>query len=126
MVSIPIKLLPAVKRKSISFNQIDDQTMSRVRYRKVSEATGDEVPNDHIVKGFDLGGENYVLITDSDLAPLQPSKSREINLESFVLVDDINPLMYDSSYLVMPDKTVKPYALLASALDGTRRVGIGR
>lgn len=126
MVSIPIRLMPAVKRKSISFNQLDDQTMSRIRYRKVSEATGEEVPNEHIVKGFDMGAENYVLITDDDLAPLAPAKSKEIGLESFVPVEDLNPLMYDSSYLVVPDKTAKPYALLATALEGSGRVGIGR
>ena len=126
MVSIPIRLMPAVKRKSISFNQIDDQTMSRVRYRKVSEATGEEVPAEHIVKGFDMGAENYVLITDEDLAPLAPAKSKEIGLETFVPTDEVNPLMFDASYLVVPDKTPKPYALLATAMAGTGRVGIGR
>lgn len=126
MVSIPIRLMPAVKRKGISFNQLDDQTMSRIRYRKVSEATGEEVPTEHIVKGFDMGAENYVLITDDDLAPLAPAKSKEIGLETFVPSDDVNPLMFDASYLVVPDKTPKPYALLATAMAGTGRVGIGR
>lgn len=126
MVSIPIRLMPAVKRKSISFNQLDDQTMSRIRYRKVSEATGEEVPQEHIVKAFDLGAENYILVTDDDLAPLAPAKSKEINLETFVPVEEVNPMMFDSSYLVVPDKTAKPYALLATALEGSGRVGIGR
>ena len=126
MVSIPIRLLPAVKKKGISFNQLDDQTMSRIRYRKVSEATGEEVPAEHIVKGFDMGAENYVIITDDDLAPLAPAKSKEIGLETFVPVDDVNPLMFDASYLVVPDKTPKPYALLATAMAGSGRVGIGR
>lgn len=115
-----------MKRKSIAFNQIDDQTMSRMRLRKVSEATGEEVPSEHIVKGHDIGGGNYVLITDDDLAPLAPEKSKEINLETFVPIADVNPLMFDSSYLIVPDKTAKPYALLASAMAGGGRVGIGR
>jgi len=126
MVSIPIRLMPAVKRKSISFNQLDDQTMSRIRYRKVSEATGEEVSQDHIVKAFDMGAENYILVTDDDLAPLAPAKSKEINLETFVPSEEVNPMMFDSSYLVVPDKTAKPYALLATALEGSGRVGIGR
>ena len=126
MVSIPIRLLPAVKKKSISFNQLDDRTMSRVRYRKVNESTGEEVAAEHIVKGFDMGAENYVIITDDDLAPLAPAKSREIGLETFVPVDEVNPLMFDASYLVVPDKTPKPYALLATAMAGSGRVGIGR
>lgn len=126
MVSIPIRLVPAVKKKSIAFNQIDDRTMSRVRYRKVSEATGDEVPSQHIVKGYDMGAENYVLITDDDLAQLAPSKSKEIEIEVFVPTADVNPLMLDSSYLIVPDKTPKPYALLAAAMAGSGSVGIGR
>ena len=126
MVAIPIRLVPAVRRKSISFNQLDERSGSRIRYRKVSEATGEEVPPEHIVKGYDLGGSNYVLLTDDDLAPLAPAKSKEIGIESFVPIDDVDPLMFDSSYLVLPDRNVKPYVLLAEAMAGSDRVGIGR
>ena len=126
MVAIPIRLVPAVRKKSISFNQLDDRTMSRIRYRKVSEETGDEVPSEHIVKGYDLGGSNYVLLTDDDLAPLSPKKSKEIDLETFVPVADVDPMMFDSSYLILPDKNAKPYALLAEAMADSGRVGIGR
>jgi DNA end-binding protein Ku len=126
MVAIPIRLVPAVRKKSISFNQLDDRTMSRIRLRKVSEATGDEVPSEHIVKGYNLGGDSYVVITDDDLAPLQPKKSKDIGLDTFVPEADVNPLMFDSAYLVLPDKNAKPYALLAEAMAGSGRVGIGR
>ena len=126
MVAIPIRLVPAVRKKSISFNQLDDRSMSRIRYRKVSEENGEEVPSEHIVKGYDLGGGSYVILTDDDLAPLQPVKSREIGLETFVPEADVNPLMFDSAYLVLPDKNAKPYALLADAMAGSGRVGIGR
>ncbi len=126
MVAIPIRLVPAVRKKSISFNQLDDRTMSRVRYRKVSEETGDEVPTEHIVKGYDLGGSNYVILTDDDLSPLAPKKSKEIDLETFVPVDKVDPMMFDSSYLILPDKNAKPYALLAEAMADSGRVGIGR
>ncbi|HEY4331280.1 MAG TPA: Ku protein [Ilumatobacteraceae bacterium] len=126
MVSIPIRLMPAVKRKGISFNQLDDQTMSRIRLRKVSEASGEEVPQEHIVKAYDTGAENYVIITDDDLAPLAPAKSKEINLDTFVPIEDVNPLMFDSSYVIVPDKTAKPYVLLANAMAGSGRVGIGK
>lgn len=126
MVAIPIRLVPAVRKKSISFNQLDERDQARIRYRKVNEDTGEEVPNEHIVKGYDIGSANYVLITDEDLAPLSPAKSKEINLETFVPADDINPLMYDSSYLVLPDKNAKPYALLAEAMADSGRIGVGR
>jgi DNA end-binding protein Ku len=126
MVAIPIRLVPAVRKKSISFNQLDERDQSRIRYRKVNEDTGEEVPSEHIVKGYDVGSSQYVLITDDDLAPLAPAKSKEINLETFVPVEGLNPLMYDSSYLVLPDKNAKPYALLAEAMADSGRVGVGR
>lgn len=126
MVAIPIRLVSAVRKKSISFNQLDERSMSRIRYRKVSEDTGEEVPSEHIVKGFDLGGSNYVVLTDDDLGPLMPKKTKEIDLETFVPAADVDPMMFDSSYLVLPDHNVKPYALLASAMAGSDRVGIGR
>ncbi len=126
MVAIPIRLVPAVRKKSISFNQLDERDQSRIRYRKVNEATGEEVPSEHIVKGYDLGAATYVLVTDDDLAPLAPAKSKEIDLETFVPEADVNPLMFDSSYLVLPDKNAKPYALLADAMADSGRVGIGR
>jgi DNA end-binding protein Ku len=126
MVSIPIRLVPAVHRKNVTFNRIDDRNLARMRRREVNEATGEEVPSEHIVKGFDLGGGRYVVVTDDDLAPLAPAKSKEIELETFVPADDIDPVMFDSSYLVLPDKNPKPYSLLASAMAGGGRVAIGR
>lgn len=126
MVSIPVRLLPAVRRKGISFNQLDSDTMSRIRYRKVAEATGEEVPSDKIVKAVEVERDEYVVITDEDLAPLAPAKTKQIELETFVESEEIDPMMFDSSYWVIPDKNVKPYALLASAMAGSGRVGIGR
>jgi len=126
MVAIPIRLVPAVRKKSISFNQLDERDHARIRYRKVNEDTGEEVPNEHIVKGFDTGAANYVVITDDDLAPLAPAKSKEIDLETFVPADEVDPMMYDSSYLVLPDRNPKPYALLAEAMAESGRIGIGR
>ena len=68
----------------------------------------------------------YVIIDDDDLAPLAPAKSKQIDLETFVPADDVDPVLFDSSYMLVPDGAAKPYALLASAMAGTGRVGIGR
>lgn len=126
MVSLPVKLVPAVKKKSVSFNQLDRDTMSRIRYRKVSEATGEEVPSERIVRAANVGGDTYVVVEDDELEALAPKKSKEIAIEAFVPADQIDPLRYDASYHLLPDTNAKPYALLASALGGTGRVGIGR
>jgi DNA end-binding protein Ku len=127
LVTIPVKLFNAVSRKNVSFNQIDSRTGSRIKYQKVSAADGSEVPNDAIVKGYELPSGEYVLINDDELAALDPEAARTIDIEEFVDLADIDPIFYDSAYYLAPDKaTVKPYALLAEAMERAQKVGIAR
>lgn len=127
LVNIPVKLYSAVSRKSVRFNQIDRNTGSRIRYRKVSAETGDEVESDDIVKGYELSSGEYVTVTDDELAQLDPKASRSIDISEFVDLADIDPIFYDSAYYLAPDKaTVKPYALLATAMENSGKVGIAR
>ena len=127
LVNVPVKLFSAVKSKSVSFNQIDSRTGSRIKYQKVSAADGSEVPGEAIVKGYELPSGQYVLIDDAELASLDPEANRTIEIEEFVELDQIDPIFYDNAYYVAPDKaTVKPYALLARAMEETGKVGIAR
>jgi DNA end-binding protein Ku len=127
LVNIPVKLYNAVSRKSVSFNQIDSRTGARIRYQKVSGADGSEVPNDAIVKGYELPSGEYVLIDDDELALLDPEAVRSIDIEEFVDLAEIDPIFYDSAYYLAPDKaTIKPYALLAEAMERSQKVGIAR
>ena len=127
LVSIPVKLFNAVSRKSVSFNQIDSRNGSRIKYQKVSAADGSEVPNDAIVKGYELPSGEFVLINDDELAALDPEAARTIDIEEFVDLADIDPIFYDSAYYLAPDKaTTKPYALLAEAMERSQKVGIAR
>jgi DNA end-binding protein Ku len=127
LVNIPIKLFTAVNRKSVSFNQIDTRTGSRIQYRKVSAADGEEVPAEQIAKGYQLGSGEYVLIGDDELAALDPVASRSIDIEQFVELDEIDPLYYDSAYYVAPDKAArKPYLLLTRAMEQEGKVAIAR
>ena len=127
LVNIPVKLYNAVSRKSVSFNQIDKRTGSRIKYLKVSAADGTEVPTDAIVKGYELSSGDYVLIDDDELAALDPEAARTIDIEEFVDLAEIDPIFYDSAYYLAPDKaTAKPYALLANAMEKSQKVGIAR
>ncbi|MEO6317163.1 MAG: Ku protein [Acidimicrobiales bacterium] len=127
LVNIPIKLYAAVSRKSVSFNQLDSRTGSRIKYKKVSAADGEEVPAEAIVKGYELSSGAYVTVGDDELASLDPEASRTIDIEEFVDLADIDPLFYDSAYYVAPDKaTAKPYALLTQAMEESGKVGIAR
>ena len=127
LVNIPIKLFTAVSRKNVSFNQIDTRTGSRIQYRKVSAADGDEVPNEAIAKGYQLSSGEYVLVGDDELGALDPEASRSIDIEQFVDLDEIDPIYYDSAYYVAPDKAAKkPYALLTRAMEEQNKVAIAR
>jgi DNA end-binding protein Ku len=127
LVNIPIKLYNAVSRKNVSFNQIDTRTNSRVKQKRVSEADGTEVPYDAMAKGYQLPGGQYVIVTEDELASLDPEASRTVEIEEFVDLVDIDPVFYDSAYVVAPDKaTLKPYALLTRAMEDSGKVGIAR
>jgi len=127
LVNVPVKLFTAVSRKSVSFNQIDSRSGSRIRYKKVSAADESEVPAEAIVKGYELPSGQYVLIDDGELSTLDPEATRTIDIEEFVDLAEIDPIFYDAAYYVAPDKaTTKPYALLARAMEETGKVGVAR
>jgi DNA end-binding protein Ku len=127
LVSIPVKLYNAVSRKTVHFNQIDSRTGARIRYKKVSDADGEEVPAEAIVKGYQLASGDYVLLGDDELGALDPEASRTVEIEQFVDLDEIDPIFYDAAYYAAPDKAArKPYALLVKAMEEQGRVAIAR
>ncbi len=127
LVNIPVKLYSATSSKTVRFHQLDSETGSRVRQQRVNESTGEEVPYERIVKGYELASGRHVLVSDEELASLDPKASRTIDLLEFVPEESINPLYYDSSYYLGPDPaTVKPYALLLKAISEAGKVGIAR
>ena len=126
LVSIPVKLFSAVSEQSVRFNQLDGRNNARVRQRRVNEATGEEVPHSEIVKDYELGSGRWITITDDDLAQLMPEQNRLIELEEFVDLDEIDPVYYSGSYWLGPADAAKPYALLATALHQSNKVGLGR
>lgn len=126
LVAIPIKLYNGVSKKSVSFNQLDDRTMSRIRLKKVSAETGEEVPDEHIVKGYEISKGRYVVVDPDELEPFIPSATKSIDLEEFVDLDEIDPVYFDSPYIAAPDGAAKPYKLLASAMEEAGKVAIAR
>lgn len=124
LVSIPVKLYSAVSRKAVRFNQIDSRTGSRVRQKRVSADDGSEVSYDDIVKGYDLGSGTYVVVTEEELAALDPVSDRTIEIDEFVDLDEIDPIYYDAAYYLVPDGSAKPFALLTTALQESNKVGI--
>jgi DNA end-binding protein Ku len=127
LVSIPVKLHSAVRRKNVRFNQLERETGQRVRQKRVVGDDGREVPYDDIVKGYELPSGEYVIVTDEELAALDPEAVRTIDISEFVDLAEIDPIFYDSPYYLAPDATTaKPYALLAEAMEQSQKVGIAR
>ena len=126
LVNIPVGLYPATSDKSIHFNQFEEGTSDRIRYKKVNERTGQEVPQDRIVRGFDLGGGEYVVLSEEELESAEPKKSRQIEISDFVEQADIDPVYFRSSYYLAPEGAGadKAYALLRRAMADAGKVAV--
>ncbi len=127
LVTVPVKLTPATKSRDVSFNQLEEDTGSRIRLRRISEQTGEEVPPNKIVKGYEIEKGRYVVVEKSELDALAPKASHTIEIEDFVDLDEIDPIYFDSPYYVLPDeKAQKPYKLLVDAMIRLQKVAVGR
>jgi DNA end-binding protein Ku len=127
LVTVPVKLTPATKSRDVSFNQLEEDTGSRIRLRRVSEQTGEEVPPNKIVKGYEIEKGRYVVVEKSELEALAPKASHTIEIEDFVDLDEIDPVYFDSPYYVLADeKAAKPYRLLVEAMTRLQKVAVGR
>jgi DNA end-binding protein Ku len=124
---VPVGLYPATQDKAIHFNQLEAGTSDRIRYKKINERTGEEVDAGNIVKGFDLGGGEYVILTDEELSAAEPQRSRLVEITDFVDLDEIDPIYYRSSYYLAPEGEAagKAYALLKQVMRDSKKVAIG-
>jgi DNA end-binding protein Ku len=127
LVTVPVRMISATRSLDVRFHQLEEGTGSRIRYKRVSEQSGDEVPNDRIVKGFELEPGRYVVIEADELASLKPKASRQIEIEDFVDLADIDPVFFEQPYYLIPDKeNAKAYRLLVDVMEDLGKVAIGR
>jgi DNA end-binding protein Ku len=127
LVNIPVKLYSAVSRKTVRFNQLDAESGQRIRQQRVNPESGEEVPYEQIVKGYEIGPDRYVTITPEELDALEPQKTRTIDIEDFVELNEIDPIFYDHPYYLAPDTGAgKAYKLLLDAMEEAGKVAIAR
>src|SRR5271170_1516108 len=128
LVHIPVNLYPATESQStVSSNLLHKKDHSRIRYQRVSEATGKEVPAEEIVRGFEVERDNFVVISDDELKEAAPEKSAAIEIQEFVNESQIPTLYFEKPYYLEPDKGAgKAYALLREALAKSRKVGVAQ
>ena len=125
LVNVPVKLYSATEEKDIRFHQIHAQDGGRIRYKRVCDIDGEEVPYADIAKAYESEDGRTVMLTDEDFAQLPASSSREIDVVSFVPSDQVDPVLFDKTYYLEPASTsTKAYVLLRQTLEQTDRVAI--
>ena len=125
LVSIPVKLYTATEAHDVSFRQVHVTDGGRIRYKRVCELDGEEVPYSDIAKGYELPDGGMVVLTDEDMSNLPLTSSKEIDVMEFVPADQIDPLLYNKAYYAEPDKSaVKPYVLMRDTLADSDRVAV--
>jgi len=127
LVNVPVKLYSAVSKKTVRFHQLHDDTGTRIQQKRIDPSTGEEVAYEHIVKGYEIAKDQYVVITPDELDALDPEKSRTIDIEDFVSLEEIDPIYFDHPYYLAPGTgAAKAYGLLVSAMAEAGRVAIAR
>lgn len=125
LVNVPVKLYAATESHDVSFRQVHVADGGRIRYQRICSVDGEEVPYSEIAKGYETEDGEMVVLTDDDMAELPASSSREIAVEKFVPSDQIDPMLFEKSYYLEPEKSgAKPYALLRQALVDADRMAV--
>jgi len=127
LVNIPIALGTAVRPEGMSFRMLREGDLSAIKFKRVAEADGKEVPSEKIVKGYEYEKEKFVVMKDEDFERAGIAASKSITIETFVDLAEVSPLHFAKPYYVEPQKGADhAYALLRDALHATGKIGIGR
>lgn len=128
LVSIPVKLYPAIESHRPVFHEMERSTGRRIRYKRVAEGSGREVPWENIARGFEVSKGRFVPLTKEELQAAEPRKTRAIEVEQFVSLNEIDPVSWDQTYYLAPDgpQAERAYALFREALVRSGRVAVGR
>ena len=125
LVSVPVKLYAATESKDISFRQVHAKDGGRIKYQRICSIDGEEVAYADIAKGYETEDGEMVILDDADMAELPAASSREISVEKFVPSEQIDPMLFEKSYYLEPEKSgAKPYALLRQALEEADRMAL--
>ena len=127
LVNVPVKLFSATSPKEVRFNMLHDKDGGKIHNKRVCSVDGEEVPYEHIVKGFPVSKNRWVTVTKDELAAFNPRATKTIEIEDFVDLEEIDPIYYQTTYYLVPDKgAAKPYQLLSEAMKKTGKVGVAR
>ncbi len=127
LVSVPVKLYTAVSERSVRFHQLHATDHARIVQKRYCAAEDEEVPYGEIVKGYEIAPGRHVIIEAEELATLEPAFTRTIEIEDFVQMEEIDPILFDRPYYLVPDRSgARSYQLLLQAMLDTNKVAIGK
>jgi DNA end-binding protein Ku len=127
LLNVPVRMYSAVARRSIALREIRGSDSARIKHRRVAEGTDEEVPYENIVKAYELSPGQYVPLSKDEMAALAPEKTRAIDVQDFVDIEEIDPMYFDSPYYLGPaDGAEKAYSLLAAAMENSGKAAIAR
>jgi DNA end-binding protein Ku len=127
LLNVPVRLYSAVSKQTVRFRELREGDGSRVKHKRVAESDGKEVPYEKIVKGYEYAPDQYVVLSRDELSELEPQRSRAIEIQDFVDLDEIDPIYFEQPYYLGPDKGAeRAYALLVQAMTDARKVAVAR
>lgn len=127
LVAVPVKLYPATRSKSLSFNMLHKKDRARLKQQYLCSACGDVVERDDTVRGYEYAKGEYAVFTDDELAALDQKSDQSIEIEQFVPIEKVDPVYFDKAYLLGPDKGGhKPYRLLAAAMRESGKCAVAK
>lgn len=127
LVTIPVRLFTAVRENEIHFNMLHKKDEGRINFQRVCSVDGKKVEWADIVKGYEVDDGKYVLITDEDIKSVSIEATQSIDIQEFVDLSEINPILFDKPYYLEPEKKGRhAYALLRDALASAGKVGVAR
>jgi DNA end-binding protein Ku len=127
LVNVPVRAFSAVRDHDVHFHQIEKDTGARIRNRKVSDETGEEVGSGDIAMGFEVESGRHVTFDKGELDELRPESTKAIEVTDFVALEEIDPIYYERTYWLAPtdEAARKPYQLLRAAMEDRDRAAIG-
>ncbi|MDX6622571.1 MAG: end-binding protein Ku [Solirubrobacterales bacterium] len=127
LLNVPVKLYSAVARRNIALREVRESDSARIKHRRVAEGTDEEVPYDKIVKAYEITNGRYVQLSSEEMDALRPEKSRSIDVQDFVDIEEIDPMYFNSPYYLGPaEGAEKAYSLLAAAMESSGKAAIAR
>ena len=127
LVAIPVQLVKAVETGRVSFRMLHSKDHSPLLRRMVCPKEEKIVPTEEIVRGYEIGPDKYILITDEDLESVSPERSRTIEIVEFIDMEDVDSIYYDHPYYLIPAKGgEKAYRLLVEVMRRTKKAGLAK